>query len=294
MKPLLILSLATAFGPANAVANFSTGAEQARRFGVHEVVLTEPAGSGNPFDLDATVKFTPPSGPANAVTVQAFHDGGSTWRARVYVTETGRWLWTSSCPMDRALDGKSGTFTAVGSTLRGMLRKHTVNSRAWMTDDGRWFANISDTAYLLFHGSRAPMWREYVRDMAAKGITCMRVASLGGWGGTPGAEVDDNNFWVWNDPWPGGVAPDCSRFDLAKFQNSEERLKWMLRNHPDIYLQFILFIAVNIVTDLVFPRSSQSALLDAVYLGLIQLITAGFLVGLVGMLVVWIRSRRKA
>ncbi len=245
MKPLLLFTLSL---PALA-ANFSSGTETAVKFGVHEIILRGAPDAGNPFDTVAMVKFTPPSGAMNAVTVLAFYNGDRTWRARLYVSETGRWRWTSECPTDPALHAKESWFNAIDSPLRGMLRKHRANPRAWMTDDGQWFANISDTAYLLFHGERAPMWREYVRDVAAKGVNCLRVAALGGWGGTPGAKVDDNNFWVWNDPWPGGASPDYSRFDVAKFQNSDERLRWMLDNHPGIYMQFILLSFKGYGTD---------------------------------------------
>lgn len=110
-----------------------------------------------------------------------------------------------------------------------------------MTDDGRWFAHISDTGYKLFHGVDAPMWRQFVREAVAKGITSIRAASLGGWGGAVHAARDDNNVWVWNDPWEGGGAPDYARFDLAKFQNTDNRLIWIFDNYPDLYLQFVLF-----------------------------------------------------
>ena len=222
-------------------ANFTTGSASALKFGTHEIVLTGDGDRANPFETTATVKFTPPSGSANAVTVQAFYDGANIWRARLYVTETGRWEWTSTSATDSRLDHKSGTFTAAGSNLRGLLRKHKINPHAWMTDDGRWFANISDTGYRLFHGQDAPMWREFVKDSATKGITCIRAACLGGWGGTPNARVDDNNTWVWNDPWAGGAAPDHARYDLAKFQNTDARLVWLLDNYPEMYFQFILF-----------------------------------------------------
>jgi hypothetical protein len=110
-----------------------------------------------------------------------------------------------------------------------------------MTDDGRWFCNLSDTAYRLFHAQEATLWQDFVREDVGHGITCLRVAALGGWGGTPGAPRDDNNTWVWNDPWPGGAAPDLTRFDLDKFRNTEERLIWILNRYPDLYLQMILF-----------------------------------------------------
>lgn len=222
-------------------ASFTTSPADARKFGTHEIVLIGNGAAANPFNTDASVTFTPPSGIAHAVTVRAFYDGGDTWRARLYVNESGAWKWTSSCATDALLAGQSGTLTAVESTLHGMLRKHTANPRAWMTEDGRWFPNISDTAYRLFHGNDAPLWKEFVADSTSKGIDCLRVASLGGWGGMPQAKTDDNNTWVWNDPWSGGATPDYARYDLAKFQNTDGRLTWLLDNHPDLQLQLILF-----------------------------------------------------
>jgi hypothetical protein len=221
--------------------NFTIDSATAKKFGTHEIVLTGRGNVANPFDTAVTVTFTPPSGPTNAVTVDAFYDGGNTWHARVYVTEVGHWEWISASATDPLLDRRSGTFVAAGSNLLGLLRKHRTNPRAWMTDDGRWFANISDTGYRLFHAQAAPLWQEFIRDSAAKGITCMRAASLGGWGGTPNARVDDNNTWVWNDPWAGGTAADYMRFDLAKFQNTDSRLVWIFDHYPELYLQFILF-----------------------------------------------------
>jgi hypothetical protein len=222
-------------------ANFTSGAATAQEFGTHEIVLYGSGSVPNPFDTVSTVRFTPPSGPANAVTVNAFYDGGDTWRARVYVTEAGSWSWTSTATTDLGLDGKSGSFVSVASNLRGALRKHRANPHAWMTDDGRWFANVSDTAYRLFHRDDAPLWREFVRDASTKGIDCLRVASLGGWGGTANVSVDDNDTWMWNDPWVGGASPDYTRYDLSKFQNTDERIEWILDNYPSMYLQMILF-----------------------------------------------------
>src|SRR5262245_50309962 len=89
-------------------ANFTSGAGKALRFGTHEIVLTANGSAGNPFDTVAKVKFIPPSGPEHAVSVDAFFDGGDVWRARVYVSETGAWEWTSICATNAGLDGKSG------------------------------------------------------------------------------------------------------------------------------------------------------------------------------------------
>src|SRR5712692_802421 len=123
-------------------APFSVDPATAMKFGTHEIVLTGNRSLANPFDTRATVTFTPPSGPANAITVRAFYDGGNTWRARVHVTEAGTWQWTSSSAADAALHGKSGAFAAVDSNLRGLLKKDSRNPRAWRSEDGRWFVGL--------------------------------------------------------------------------------------------------------------------------------------------------------
>ena len=227
---------------------FTSGTADAVKFGTHEIVLTGNGTVTNPFDTIATVTFTPPSGSVNAKTVYAFYDGGSTWRARVYVSESGLWTWASSSATDAGLNGKSGSFNALSSSLRGMLKPHASNPKALMTDDGRWFANVSDTAYLLFHGVNSPLWQQFVSESYARGIRSIRAAALGGWGGTPGTtsgcydpSPDCHNYWVWNDPWAGGANPDYTRYDLSKFQNTDQRLIWIFDNYPRLYLQMTLF-----------------------------------------------------
>src|SRR5205823_3088102 len=74
----------------SAFASMSGAAEQ---FGVYEVVLTGNGGVANPFNTRATVTWTAPSG--QALTVNDFFDGGNTWRARTYVTESGLWQWSA-------------------------------------------------------------------------------------------------------------------------------------------------------------------------------------------------------
>ncbi|MGH7222612.1 MAG: DUF5060 domain-containing protein, partial [Gemmataceae bacterium] len=130
-------------------ANFTTGTDSAVKFGVYEIVLTGDGSVANPLDTVATVTFTPSSGAKRAKKVYAFYDGGNTWRARVYVSAVGQWNWSSTCKADTGLDGKKGTFKAEDSKLRGRLLPHPKNPRYWMTEDGRWFLNVVDTAYFL-------------------------------------------------------------------------------------------------------------------------------------------------
>src|SRR5688500_1194501 len=81
---LLLTILSSPAAWCAAAQNFSSGTDRATKFGVHEIALESEHTGGNPFDIDATVKFLPPSGESNAKTVSAFYDGGTTWRARVY------------------------------------------------------------------------------------------------------------------------------------------------------------------------------------------------------------------
>ena len=79
-------------------ANVTRGASTAKKFGVHELVLSGGGEVANPFAIDATVTFTPESGVDEAVTVKAFYDGKNMWRARLYVSEIGRRSATSELP----------------------------------------------------------------------------------------------------------------------------------------------------------------------------------------------------
>ena len=223
-----------------ATRGFTTGTGPAVLFGTHEIVLHGTAHLPNPFDLRVRVTFTPPSGAPAARTVDAFHDGGAVWRARAYVTETGTWHWRVASPGERRLDGQKGSFQAGPSAHRGRLLPHPQNPRFWITEDGRPFLHVSDTAYRLFHERDAPLWREFVRDAAAQGVTGLRVAALGGWGGTAGAR-DTPYSWIWNDPWIGGAFPDTSRLDVANFRVTDERLIWILDHYPSLRVQMTLF-----------------------------------------------------
>jgi hypothetical protein len=210
--------------------NFTTDRQPARRFGVHQVSFTGPTGLENPFLPRFQVTFTPPSG--SPITVDAFYDGEDTWRARVYVSEVGHWLWHTS-----GIEGAGGTgaFDAVDSNLPGRLLPNPQNPAHWLREDGAPFLNFNDTAYHLFRASE-PRWREYAADVVALGITSLRVGALGGpvWDAQPQGPRGEGTTY----PWQG---EDTSRYDLAKFHTSEERLLWLFETYPDLYIQLILF-----------------------------------------------------
>lgn len=214
-----------------------------RKFDVYEVLLRGEVSARNPFDAVVTAEFVPPSG--RAQTVHAFYDGADLWRARVYVSETGEWRWSSRCTIDRRLDGQSGSFTASGSSKsRGRLLPHSRNSRQWMTEDGRWFLNLSDTAYFLLSPHDASGAKvsdddvkEYVRDASNHGITSLRCFSMIG----PKGFLEGGSGFM--QSWRDAIFEndELNRLRLDHFQVADRRLRWLLDDHPEIYVQFILF-----------------------------------------------------
>ena len=154
------------------------------------------------------------------------------------MNEIGDWTWTSKSQDDAGLDGKTGHFTALKSDLPGMLKPAENNPRRWVMDDGQGFLNISDTAYRLFN-SQEGLWQDYVRDDSEMGITSVRAGSLGGYAWE--ADAKSSQY-----PWDGD---DMTRYDLAKFQTTDSRLKWMLNNYPDMYVQMIIFGQIDWQTD---------------------------------------------
>jgi uncharacterized protein DUF5060 len=235
VKLLLALAVSGAllggpFAGSAAAISFTQGTGPAQKFGTHEIVLTGNGSVANPFDTDATVTFTPPSGTTNAKTVMAFYDGGNTWRARVYVTEVGTWQWTSSSMADASLNGRSGSFTAVASSLRGMIKRHPTNVKALITDDGRWFPLIIDWGAELFNQSKSN-WQQFVGDNAKMGINVIIADASGDVIGADPTAVD---------PWAGVGSVDYTRYDLTQFQTVDARAIWIFNNYPDMYLEWVL------------------------------------------------------
>lgn len=226
--------------PHASAANFTTETALAVKFGVHEITLTGDGAVTNPFDTIATVTFTPPSGTAKSV--HAFYDSDNLWRARVYVSEPGEWNWSSLCATDSGLNGKKGAFTATDSKLRGRLLIHPKNPHQWMTEDGRWFLNLNDTAYFwlsAFDGAHQPVSDDdahaYVRDAAAHGITSLRSFLIVGTGVFQSRSLLEQ----WRDAFFTDDA--MTRLQLEHLRKPDERLRWLLDEYPGIYMQLVLF-----------------------------------------------------
>jgi len=225
--------------------SFTTGAN-AVTFGTHEISLTGNASVSNPFDIVATVTFTPPSG--HLVTVRAFYDGGNSWRARVYVTEAGVWSWTSSSssPTDTSLSGGSGTFAAQSSNLPGILKKDALNPKEWRTDSGKWFVPITHVSSMLFNSTNPDSnqyWRQFVQDDVTRGINVI----------SPGGNID---------PWQSIPSFDFTRYNLSMFQIAESRLIWIFNNYPEVYVQSLLFGTEQQFSWSGYPQSVRNNTMD--------------------------------
>ena len=212
----------------DAIDNLTMGDQPAKQYGVHEIAFLGDGGVANPSDTDLEVTFTSPTG--SDYTIFGFYDGGNEWKARLYVNEAGTWTWTSTSIDDPGLHNQTGSFVALTSTLRGKLRKHATKGNAWQTDDGEWFLNIGDTPYFLFHPSET-LWKEYVAEIAELGITMMRCSVLG----ALNPNVQDPGGWEMI------FADNQNNFlDLIHFQRTDRRMKWLLNNYPEMYIQLII------------------------------------------------------
>ena len=227
------------------VFNFSSNTSVAAKFGVYEVILTGDGSVSNPYDTNCTVTFNPQSG--NSKTVNAFYDGGNTWRARVYVSELGNWSWTS-VSSDTSLNANGGDFVAADLGLKGMLKANSRNPRLWMTDNNETFINIADTAYTLFSSvnTKSEMllgspgsdnytteseFLNFVREDIALGITSLRALMFG-------RIMGDVNI-PWEDYFEGKV--NKNKPNLPNFQHTDNRMKTLLNKYPNMYIQLILF-----------------------------------------------------
>jgi len=132
------------------------------------------------WDVDPRVAFVAPSG--RETTVDAFWDGGRTWRARICADEVGEWTWTSRCPGDRGLDGQRETFSCEpyeGATpvhARGALRVAS-DGRHFEWADGTPMLWLADTAWNGAIRSDEDGWLRYLRHRAEQAFTAVQFVT---------------------------------------------------------------------------------------------------------------------
>ena len=126
-------------------------------------------------DLVVTVQFNL-DGSGLSRQVEAFWDGGATYRARVALPVAGRWRWrVETASVESGLDGKQGALDVIEAGSPDVFQEH-----GWLraSDDGRYLSHadgtpffwLSDTAWEMASGSTDSEVQPYVRDRIAKGF----------------------------------------------------------------------------------------------------------------------------
>ncbi len=153
------------------------------RWTVYELDLTSSQDYDNPFwDVAVRTKLTAPSGKKHLV--DAFWDGGRTWRLRFAPDEVGRWSWESDCSdaANTGLHGRRDSFRCVPYTGDNPLYKHgpiklSENRRYLVHADSTPFFWLSCTAWNGVLRSNPGDWVNYLRTRREQNFTAIQFVS---------------------------------------------------------------------------------------------------------------------
>ncbi|MCC7491695.1 MAG: DUF4038 domain-containing protein [Fimbriimonadaceae bacterium] len=146
--------------------------------GVAEVMLTAATDYAAPlWEVSPQVTFQDPAG--GSVVVEAFWDGGRTWRARCCPAVAGTWQWRATCPQDAGLAG-AGRFEVAAAPPRGAWEQHgrlvlSTDRRRLAHLDGTPFLWLADTAWNGALRSTAADWHEYLATRRTQGLSVVQV-----------------------------------------------------------------------------------------------------------------------
>lgn len=151
-------------------------------FTVFEAELTSEMDYDSPlWDVTVEVIFTSPSGKRHVV--EAFWDGGRTWRIRFSPDEVGEWKWeTKYSTDDRGLKGRSGSFRCVPYEGDNPLYKHgpirlSDDRRRLVFSDGTPFLWLADTAWNGVLKAKPGDWERYLEKRRQQGFTVIQFVS---------------------------------------------------------------------------------------------------------------------
>jgi hypothetical protein len=167
--PLLVTALAMWLGVGSANAT-------APVYQVYETSFEASKPPDSPLTLHPRVIFTQPGG--GEVAVEAFWDGGATFRVRFQALRSGVHTFRVECS-DAGLNGKSGQFTAtrsVGVTELDQRGPPVVSAdrRHFAHADGKPWFWLADTAWNGALLATREEWGEYLRARAAQRFTAVQ------------------------------------------------------------------------------------------------------------------------
>ncbi|MBL7201684.1 MAG: DUF4038 domain-containing protein [Anaerolineae bacterium] len=153
------------------------------RWTVHEIAVESARTYADPYwDVDVEVRLIAPD--SSARTVEAFWDGGRTWRARFSPDQVGEWRWTFQCSdtADPGLNGQEGSLCCVpyagdnplyqrGPTQLSQDRRRLVHA------DGTPFFWLGDTAWNGVLRAQAGDWDRYLGARRQQGFTAIQFVS---------------------------------------------------------------------------------------------------------------------
>ena len=185
------------------------------RWGVFEAALQGPS-AGNPF-LEVTVRahFRYAH---RVVDVDGFYDGAGTYRVRFMPDEIGEWNYTTSSNV-AALDGKSGSFTAVAPSARNHGPVQVRFTTHFGYADGTPYVPIGTTCYAWTHqGDR--LEEQTLATLRSAPFNKMRMCVF------PKSYVYNANEPVYY-PFPRDAAGrnDLTRFEPEFFRHQEKRIR---------------------------------------------------------------------
>jgi hypothetical protein len=221
-----------------------------RPHGVLEVALASDRDYANPFwDVTVTVAATAPSG--RRQLVEAFWDGGRTWRARVAGDEAGAWSWAASST-DASNRGLAANGRVNHAGARPPSRLVVSKDGTHLIDErGAPFFWLADTAWNGALRSTEGDWREYLARRAAQRFSAIQFVATqwrGGdkviprhvFQGTERITIDPDAFavldarvaavvaaglrpvpvmlWALNPTDPGRALPEADAIRLARYQ----------------------------------------------------------------------------
>ncbi|NJN82357.1 MAG: DUF4038 domain-containing protein [Caldilineaceae bacterium] len=149
-------------------------------------------------NLTLTVDF---AGPADAHRrVDAFWDGGRTWRVRFSPPVSGEWRYTTSCsdPSAAGLHGQSGSFTAMPYAGDLPLLRHgpvstSADGHSLAHADGTPFFWLGDTAWNGVLKAQPADWDQYLETRREQGFTAIQ-AVITHWRSFPEDAVGEKAF----------------------------------------------------------------------------------------------------